>query len=614
VTPADRFEQAIDALLDGRPLSAAPAAADADADPLHVVDAIARAHRVGLFGREAPLEPRAADRWLHLEIRGEIGRGASGTVYRAWDSRLQRHVALKLFASDGREEAALDEGRLLARLNHPHIVRVLGADTADGVAGIWMELLDGDTLDEVVARDGVCGEHDAVLIGLDLARALAAVHAAGLLHRDVKSRNVLRERGGRIVLMDLGAGRAVDAGRHGDATGTPLYMAPEVLAGGAATAASDVYGVGIVLFRLLTGSFPITARTLAELKAAHAAGARQPLAALRPELSPAVIDAIERCCHPDPGSRFASAIEVEAALSAALATAVTRRATVRSPMARRWRRWRRQVVAAGALVAIVGVAGRLTWDSGASRAMRRQMGVPVAPLSTLYVGLDAAVAVIERGTMRSIAPNPTSASPIAVSSDLGVVTMAGRPPWTTGGRFHLDGTPAASLGVVNADFCCFHDGATDGQFNYSPREDSTLLEPAGSRPLAPPGLYRFDRDWSHPQLVFPLRREGRYFGIAYAAPSQTFWLTRKAGSVTALEEWSRDGRLLRTAAEVPATLMGLAVDPRDRTLWAVRAPDTTTSVVRLENFDLAGRHLGSFEVPEPERMFPLGAEFEWVAR
>lgn len=229
MAPDESFEQRIQALLDGRPLKVSDGAIENGAsreEPLRVLEAVAHAHRTAIFGKDISPDRPVATHWGHLEVRGEIGRGASGTVYRAWDARLAREVALKLLASDAEPgDEALEEGRLLARLNHPHIVGVFGADSHDGVAGIWMELLEGDTLDEVLSRDGVFGTEETLLVGLDLARALSAVHSAGLLHRDVKARNVLRERGGRIVLMDLGAGRTADnTTAGGDETGTPMYM------------------------------------------------------------------------------------------------------------------------------------------------------------------------------------------------------------------------------------------------------------------------------------------------------------------------------------------------------------------------------------------------------
>lgn len=290
MTTDHEFEQGLQALLDGRSIVAGDTAGPhaSGLRKLRLLDTIARAHRTAIFGHDdVPPDRAVAARWGHLEIRGEIGRGASGTVYRAWDTRLAREVALKVLASDTeRGLDMLEEGRMMARLNHPHIVRVFGADVHDGIAGIWMELLEGETLDEIIARDGPFGEAQAALIGLDLAGAIGAVHAASLLHRDIKGRNVLRERGGRIVLMDLGAGRPVDTLRAGaDATGTPLYMAPEVLAGRSASARSDLYSVGVFLYRLLTGTYPVVATSLETLRAAHDRGARVPFASARPDVS-----------------------------------------------------------------------------------------------------------------------------------------------------------------------------------------------------------------------------------------------------------------------------------------------------------------------------------------
>jgi hypothetical protein len=613
----EALEQGIRALLDGRELPARlqEAADAAEFNALRIVDAIARAHRTAILGSDVPLDPQSQGRWGRLDIRAEIGRGATATVYRAWDTRLAREVALKLFAPEVESEA-LEEGRLLARLNHPHIVRVFGADTFNGSAGIWMELLEGDTLDEILARDGVFGAEETILIGLDLARALAAVHAAGLLHRDIKSRNVLRERGGRIVLMDLGAGRiAEDSADHRDGTGTPMYMAPEVLAGGAATVQSDLYCLGVLLYRLLTGAFPVSAADLTGLRAAHAAGERQSIQALRPDLAAAVAGAVERCCHPNPAGRYESAVDVEAALTDVWTTTLARRTSVAPPFLRAWRQWRKPLAVTAAAMACAVIAAWGVWDTNPLRDARRKLGLVVPPRSTLYLSLNAAIGVV-RGLDLSVQANATSAAAIAVSSDLGVLTVAGRPPWTTGGRFQLDGTPVASLPTVNQDLCCFMDGTTDGEFNYAPRWDSTLLEPVGSRPLAPPGLYRFDRDWSNPQLLFPLHAEGNYHGIAYSSASRSFWLTRKSGSLTVIEEWRRDGSHVRTPIEVPATLTGIAIDPLDDTLWVVQQ-QYSDLVIGLENFDREGRHLTTVYVPNglqyPDTsLSAVGAEFAWV--
>ncbi|MGQ0734360.1 MAG: protein kinase domain-containing protein [Acidobacteriota bacterium] len=613
------FERALQALLDAEPLpppSAAAAAAgeDPSSDPLRVVDAIARAHRAAMFGHDHAPEASSGMRWGHLELRAEIGRGASGTVYRAWDTRLAREVALKLLTGEADPDEALEEGRLLARLNHPNIVHVFDADTHDGTAGIWMEMLDGDTLDDVLARDGVFSAEETLLIGLDLTRALSAVHVAGLLHRDIKARNILRERGGRIVLMDLGAGRVTDqTPDRCDVTGTPMYMAPEVLAGAPATERSDIYCLGVVLYRLLTATYPVTGKDLRELRAAHATGNRTTLARARPDLPIELAAAIERACHPDPERRSASAADFETALAAALQRTLATRAVVASPAARAWARWRRAVKLGVASLAVVVVTIWGAWETATGRDARRAAGLAVPPRSPLYVTLNGGLAIVRGGVSEFIPYNPGTAVPLAVSSDLGVRTMSGVPPWMRRGAYMLDGTPLPPP-VAGGDYlCCFYDGTTDGEFNYAARYDNTLLEPIGSRALAPAALYRFDRDWSNPEPLFPLAPDGVYGGVAYSGVTGSFFLARRVRENMAIEEWSRDGSYVGTQVNISnAFLAGLAVDPQDGTLWAVRAQGVVASF-RLENYDTSGRFLGSHELEWPAvALGAAGAEFAWV--
>ena len=211
-----------------------------------------------------------------LVVHEKIGRGSFGDVYRAWDPRLDREVALKLIPEDNSASAAspvVEEGRLLARVRHPNIMIVHGAERIEGRVGIWTEYIRGETLASEVARRGPLSAEEAVRIGADVCAALGAVHAAGLLHRDVKAQNILRDASGRIVLGDFGTGIEIaeDAGvSDPQVAGTPLYLAPEVIEGQPATVGSDLYGVGVLLYFLVSGTYPVRGRTLAEIKRAHA--------------------------------------------------------------------------------------------------------------------------------------------------------------------------------------------------------------------------------------------------------------------------------------------------------------------------------------------------------
>jgi tetratricopeptide (TPR) repeat protein len=277
-------------------------------------------------------------------------------VYRAWDVTLEREVALKLMRAAAEDPALLQEARMLARLRHLNIVTVYGADRHEGRSGVWMDFIEGDTLAALVEERGSFGAREALLMGVDVCRALAAAHQRGLLHRDIKAQNVMRERGGRIVLMDFGLGH--EAGVvAADFGGTPLYMAPELFQGGPPTVRSDLYAAGVLLFHLVTGDYPVKGSTVDELRAAHIAQTPRTLRDLRSDLPSSFVRVVERALAAEPPRRYGSAGQMTAALEAALGTrrfppVLSRRAFW--PMASSlaalaaaagWYRWRRPTAA-----------------------------------------------------------------------------------------------------------------------------------------------------------------------------------------------------------------------------------------------------------------------------
>ena len=263
----------------------------------------------------------AGSRWGQLEVRERVGAGAFGEVYRARDPRLDREVALKILAREAADPQAevVREARLLARVRHPNVVTVHGADRIDGRVGIWTEFLRGQTLDRMLDERGVLDGREAALIGVDLCRALSAVHAAGIVHQDVKLSNVMRAEGGRIVLMDFGLGREWPPreryhGSRRTLSGTPLFMAPEALRGEPADIRSDLYSLGVVLFALVTGALPVEAATIDELRTKHARGERRHARDLRPDLSESFGGFLERALAADPASRHQTAGDAESDL------------------------------------------------------------------------------------------------------------------------------------------------------------------------------------------------------------------------------------------------------------------------------------------------------------
>ncbi|HEY6866725.1 MAG TPA: protein kinase, partial [Candidatus Eisenbacteria bacterium] len=272
----------------------------------------------GRTAGDAPPDPTR--RWGHLDLLEKIEQGGFGEVYRAFDPTLQREVALKL-PRPGRIQGAaaadqfIREARRLARVGHPNVLVVHGAGWHGGRAGIWTDLVRGQTLEAIVAQQGPLGAREAAGIGIDLCRALSAVHAAGLFHHDVKTCNVMREHGGRIVLMDFGAvGEAIELDPDCHRVGTLTTMAPERLRGEAGGATADIYSLGVLLYRLVTGRFPIQAARPAGLEVAQARGEPVPLGDLRPDLPGDFVRVVERALDPDPARRYPSAGAMEKAL------------------------------------------------------------------------------------------------------------------------------------------------------------------------------------------------------------------------------------------------------------------------------------------------------------
>jgi eukaryotic-like serine/threonine-protein kinase len=272
-----------------------------------------------------PVDPSAGapdpcpSSWGGLPILARLGEGSFGEVYHAKDE-LDREVALKVIRGAGDEgDRILDEARLLARVYHRNVVTVFGASRVGDDVGFWMELVRGRTLEAIRKWQGTFSAEEATLIGLSLCRALAEVHRVGLVHGDVKPQNVMRGASGRIVLMDFGAAR-LRRTRHGQQdrhVATPRYMAPELFRGGTPTVAGDLYSLGVLLYHLVSGSYPVSGTTPEAIRDAHLAGRRQWLRDARPDLPSSFVRAIDAAVAPRPGDRPASAGEMERLLERA---------------------------------------------------------------------------------------------------------------------------------------------------------------------------------------------------------------------------------------------------------------------------------------------------------
>ena len=261
-----------------------------------------------------------ADRY---RLDGLLGQGGMGEVHLGHDERLGRPVAVKLLhramaADEGARRRFEDEARAAAQLVHPNAVAVFDTGEHEGTAYIVMECLPGRTLADEMAEGPMAGPR-ARSVALQVLGALDAAHRAGVIHRDVKPGNILLTADGTAKVGDFGIAKTTEGLDHtatGMIVGTPSYLAPERITGSPATARSDLYAVGVVLYEALAGARPFADRPPLALVAAVQHEVPRPLGELVPGVDPALVAAAERAMAKDPAARFDSASSMAAAIRA----------------------------------------------------------------------------------------------------------------------------------------------------------------------------------------------------------------------------------------------------------------------------------------------------------
>jgi serine/threonine protein kinase len=260
-----------------------------------------------------------------------LGSGGMAVVYRARDEELDRPVAVKLLADNLAADEAfrkrfLREARLAARVAHKNVVQVYDCGEAEGRPYIVMEYVEGETLAELLGREGSLPPAKAVGLALQVCSGLDHAHQAGLVHRDIKPQNLLIGDEGTVKIVDFGIARpshGTQLTETGSVLGTAAYLAPEQAAGEEVTPAADIYAVGVVLYEMLAGRTPHTAESLTQLLVGKQ---EQPIPALRelaPETPAPLEDVIMRCLARLPRYRPQSAGELAAALAATSAEVPT---------------------------------------------------------------------------------------------------------------------------------------------------------------------------------------------------------------------------------------------------------------------------------------------------
>jgi serine/threonine protein kinase/lipopolysaccharide biosynthesis regulator YciM len=262
-------------------------------------------------------------------IDAQIGAGGMGVVYRAQDTELHRPVALKLLAKESSSGAAarerlLTEARAASALNHPNIATIYEVSQAEGLCFLAMEIVEGRPLNESIPAEGLPVEQ-LLRIATQIADAVAHAHERGVIHRDLKTANVMLTPEGRVKVLDFGLAERLGADQLNEVTrsqqlpenraiaGTLLYMAPELFRGQPADERSDIWSLGVLLYEMAAGKMPFSGATGYELTAAIL---RETPAPLPPKISAGLRGVIDRCLAKEPAQRYQRAGELRAAFEA----------------------------------------------------------------------------------------------------------------------------------------------------------------------------------------------------------------------------------------------------------------------------------------------------------
>ncbi len=346
------------------------------------------------------------------DVLGVLGTGAMGTVYRARDRRLDREVALKILHldagdPDSRRRRILHEARAASSLNHPNICHIYDVGEADDTAWIAMEYVEGEPLQAAVPGRGLPAA-TVVKLGVQLSEALAHAHERGVLHRDLKTANVVLSRDGRPKILDFGLAiplpgkvaaavtRTSETIESGDGmSGTVPYMAPEILRGGAPDERSDLWSLGVMLYEMAAGERPFRGQSQFHVAAAILEQAPAPLPAAIP---PAVARVILRLLEKQPQARYAHASDVAAVLDSLLRDSQDARGLPRAKRAAA----RRPIVPALVIVAGLAALGAFGWWWARPRSLSLTDEHP----ATLSAGSHRAPSYSPEGSMLAfIAPD-----------------------------------------------------------------------------------------------------------------------------------------------------------------------------------------------------------------
>ena len=260
----------------------------------------------------------------HYRVLELVGRGAMGVVYKALDLNLDRQVAIKVMSAEARNDPAFverfrQEARMQGALNHPNVALLFDYFVHDGAPVAVMEFIDGESLEQLIRRRGPIPAHEAIPIFKQALRGVAAAHRAGIIHRDLKTANLMITWCDIVKVMDFGIAKrqnSTGATKASTSIGSPLYMAPEQILGHVVDCRTDVYALGITLYQLLSGQLPFNPRGKTEYSVlnAHVNDLPDPPTVHCRDIPQPLVDAVMRALAKEPELRFQSADDFMRAL------------------------------------------------------------------------------------------------------------------------------------------------------------------------------------------------------------------------------------------------------------------------------------------------------------
>jgi eukaryotic-like serine/threonine-protein kinase len=522
-----------------------------------------------------------------FQIIGPLGAGGMGEVYRARDPRLGRDIAIKIlpdeFSSDAERAHRFEqEARAASALNHPNIVSIYDIGSSDSIRFIAMELVDGQTLRELI-DEGQLPVRRALTLAAQVAEGLAAAHGRGVVHRDLKPENILISKEGVAKILDFGLAkvdlkdeqqrtvRKEEQTRPGTVMGTSGYMSPEQARGRTADFRSDQFSFGAVLYEILTGQRAFQRQSSVQTLNAIIEDDPEPIATVNARIPPPLRWIVDRCLAKDPADRYASTRDLAHDLQTVREHLSEIGSGSEIVVARPTRRGLRLMSRVAAALALVGLGA-----VGALLLRRQTVQQPVALRSLTYSGHDFAPAASPDGKTIAFVSDRDGAPRIWIKQLVGggEVVLSSGPDYYP--RFSPDGSMLLFIRGRGADSTLYRMPLLGGE----PRK---LLQDVDSADWSPDGR----------QIAFArLLGGGSSLGMINSDGSNEHELYRITEEIFAQPRWSPDGRTIAASEFGASTVSSISFKPlllldiatrRGRRLMARPGPAVISSVVWISN-------------------------------